>query len=106
MRLAELQLSTPTLAPGGVDVALVNPQTRTSDNIFLLRGCSVPVVVRSIELGNTNRCAVIGGVWLTKNKGSLREIVRVGIGQKGKVLICQMLYRPDLESCMIDFQCQ
>jgi hypothetical protein len=45
---------------------LVNPHTRSSDEVFFLRGCSVPVVLRRIGSDvNKYTYQVIGGVWLT-----------------------------------------
>jgi hypothetical protein len=43
---------------------LVNPHTRSSDDVFFLRGCSVPVVLRQIG-SDVTTYQVIGGVWLT-----------------------------------------
>ncbi|KAH8771316.1 heterokaryon incompatibility protein-domain-containing protein, partial [Hyaloscypha finlandica] len=43
-------------------IGLVNPHTRSSDGVFFLRGCSVPVVLRQIA---SDTYQVIGGVWLT-----------------------------------------
>jgi len=45
---------------------LVNPHTRSSDEVFFLRGCSVPVVLRRIGSDvNKYTYQVIGGLWLT-----------------------------------------
>ncbi|KAE9363865.1 HET-domain-containing protein [Stipitochalara longipes BDJ] len=72
MRLAEL--SPEILIP--THVALVNPQTESSDQVFILRGCSTPVVLRLVESSNI-RYEVIGGVWLHDKRG--RPIEEVGV---------------------------
>jgi hypothetical protein len=63
MRLAELVVPQEEGLEKRVAAALVNPYTEVSDEIFFLRGCSIPVALR--RAGNhPDSYEVLGGAWL------------------------------------------
>jgi hypothetical protein len=50
---------------------IVHPSSQVGDKIFVLRGCSVPVVLRRVgedpDLKNKEQWQVIGGAWAASN---------------------------------------
>jgi len=60
MRLAEVAFVSPI---GNFGAALANPRARMSDHIYVLRGCSVPVIMRPVV--DPAACwEVIGALWV------------------------------------------
>jgi hypothetical protein len=58
MRLADISTKGFPNAP-----ALVNPQAKVHDNIFFIRGCKTPLILRPVHNDRPSRSEVIGGVW-------------------------------------------
>jgi hypothetical protein len=94
MRLAELNHVLEK--PGTVKfmAGLVNPHTRSSDEVFFLRGCSVPVVLRRIGSDvNKYTYQVIGGVWLMdSHTGDLEQFrAKFDVPYHAKVVVLDLV---------------
>jgi hypothetical protein len=55
LRLAEISTNAP---------ALVSPQAEVNDNIFFIKGCKTPMILRLVHDDRPSRYKVMGGVWL------------------------------------------
>jgi hypothetical protein len=55
LRLAEISTNAP---------ALVSPQAEVNDNIFFIKGCKTPMILRPVHNDRPSRYKVMGGVWL------------------------------------------
>lgn len=62
MRLAELNITTEEVPYP--TAGLVNPHTEVGDEVYLIKGCNIPVVMRPAGPVDQNRYSLIGGMWL------------------------------------------
>jgi hypothetical protein len=79
MRLASLSCRTEH------EAALVNPHTLVYDEIFFLRGCSIPVIVRKKD-PDRNIYVVVGGGWLDMDREWFKLCHNVALGPRAMLM--------------------